>query len=229
MTPRKAGCRERSAAAAAAAATLAAIVLLGGVIDTAHAGHCAAYDSDGNAYIFSRDFGDYSLGTNVTDPASWTSLTGKQGRPDFSGNSTQCFTVSIHNWSYVHAEHFASYAESLLPQFFFLAIDHLRRSTLIVRAPPPINFDSLTTERMRALQNQFTDGLYVLGGDAANPDDAYIFNFQSQSWSTQQTTGGPGGDFVAILVRSKPANREPQPDPFLAIWADVVVDSPKKK
>jgi hypothetical protein len=45
-------------------------------------------------------------------------------------------------------------------------------------------------------QNQFTNGLYVLED---NSSTTHIFDFESQTWSAQQATGGPSGDFVAIL------------------------------
>ncbi|CAD6577883.1 MAG: hypothetical protein CYPHOPRED_000399 [Cyphobasidiales sp. Tagirdzhanova-0007] len=103
------------------------------------ASQCAAFDSSGNAYVFGTTYGDVSLGSNVTQPATFVSITNQTGRPSFDGNTTQCFT------------------------------------------------------------NQFTDGLYVLGGSVANPNDAYIFDFQGQTWSTQTTSGGPSGGYVAIL------------------------------
>ena len=49
-------------------------------------------------------------------------------------------------------------------------------------------------------QNQFTNGLYVTGADDSAPDDVYVYDFAGSSWTTQQTSGGPTGNYVAILV-----------------------------
>lgn len=47
-------------------------------------------------------------------------------------------------------------------------------------------------------QNQFTNGLYVLE-DNANNVSVHIFDFVSQSWSIQETTGGPSSAPISIL------------------------------
>lgn len=47
--------------------------------------------------------------------------------------------------------------------------------------------------------NQFTNGLYVTGADDSAPNDVYVYDFAGNSWTTQQTSGGPTGNYVAIL------------------------------
>ncbi|KAK9896224.1 hypothetical protein P389DRAFT_76328 [Cystobasidium minutum MCA 4210] len=126
-----------SSRAAASWLTLAALSAL----KTVSAIPCAAFDGTGtNAYVFGAPYGDLSLGSDLTDPSAFVSLTNKTGRPDFTGSNTQCFV------------------------------------------------------------NQFTNGLYVLGATNNSTNTAYIYDFISQSWSTQQLSGGPDpASYTAIL------------------------------
>ena len=40
----------------------------------------------------------------------------------------------------------------------------------------------------------------MTGADDSAPNDVYVYDFGRNSWTTQQTSGGPTGNYVAILV-----------------------------
>jgi hypothetical protein len=46
--------------------------------------------------------------------------------------------------------------------------------------------------------SQFSNAIYVMNGNASNPNAVHIYNPGAQSWTTQTTSGGPNG-FSAIL------------------------------
>lgn len=63
---------------------------------------------------------------------------------------------------------------------------------------PPFNSVNTT-----CYLSQFTNAIYVLNADSANPSDISIYDATAKSWSTQKVTVGSGGfnpqDFVTIL------------------------------
>ncbi|KAJ3409286.1 hypothetical protein HDV05_004532 [Chytridiales sp. JEL 0842] len=63
---------------------------------------------------------------------------------------------------------------------------------------PPFNGNSV-----QCLHSQYSDVIYVMGADSANPSDIHIFDVATRSWSTQKTSGlGDPAYATAILDRN---------------------------